>query len=351
MRILVADSVYPQAIAQARAKTPDWGRLTGLEKVEVVLAERFGTWDSLGHAFRALGHEATDWLLGVASEADDDAMLLAPCDAVIVQDVGRRSAAFWQTLRATGTVLVGIVNHKHPGLDILAPFSLIATGFPHQVAEIVTGGVPCRYLPCAFDPRHLGLPADGGGFDPDEMVSAVALPWSARDLPVTFCGSLGFGNVWDTGTHSISAVAEKVPGFAWWGPKVGPLTDALVKTWRGAVYGRAYVEILGRSRLVLNRHGSTTLHHATNMRCFEATGLGACLLTDGTTNLGDLFVPWEEAVPFGNPAELVHHVQQLLGQPALAEKIAAAGQARTLKSHTYVRRAEILAEWIQEHRR
>ena len=335
-RILIADSIYPQAVAQARAATPDFDALASAVKVERVLRERFGTWDSLGHAFRRLGHEADDWLLGVAGDdARDDTVLLSSAYEVkIVQDVGRRSAEFWHAVAASCRMLVGIVNHKHPGIPTLAPFSLIATAFPHQVAEIEGAGITCRYLPCAFDPRHLEAPAP------------------PRDLPVTFCGSLGYGNVWDAGTHTIARLAETIPGFAWWGPKVGPLTDGLRRTWRGEAFGRAYLDILRRSRLVVNRHGGTSFRQATNMRLYEATGMGACLLTEASDNLRpehtELFVPWEECVTYGNPDELVTTVRQLLGNPDLAARIAAAGQARTLKDHTYTRRADVLAEWIAE---
>lgn len=334
MRIMSCDSVYTQAIAKAAAGDGGWVTRTGEDRVARVLAQRFGTWDSLGFACRALGHDATDWLLGAVSDDADDAALMAPgFDVKIVQDVGRRSPEFWRAVRDTCGALVGIVNHKHPGLETLRAFSLTTTAFPHQVAEIEAAGIPCRYLPCAFDPRHLN--------------DAVG----PRDLPVTFCGSLGFGNVWDAGTHAISAVAERVPGFHWWGPRVGRLTDGLQKTWRGEVYGRAYVEILRRSVLAINRQGSTTVRQTTNMRNFEATGCGAVLLTEASENLGTMFSPWEECVPFGDPNELVTHVRQLLIQPSLTTKIAAAGQRRTLESHTYARRAEVLLEWIRDVRR
>ena len=160
MRILVVDSVYPQAIAQATRADRGWAARNPLEQVTRVLAERFGTWDSLGHAFRAAGHDATDWLLGVAgSDAADDAALLAPgFDAKIIQDVGRRSGDVWHAVARTCSALIGIINHKHPGVDVLRHYSLTTTAFPHQIAEIERAGITCRYLPCAFDPRHLDAP-------------------------------------------------------------------------------------------------------------------------------------------------------------------------------------------------
>ena len=314
--------------------------------MEAVLAQRFGTWTSLGAGFRALGHNAGDSLIGAAGSdaSDDEWLLMGGFDIKIVQDIGRRPPEFWRRVRDRCRALVGIVNHRHPGLDTCAAFSLIATAFPHQVDEIATV-VPCRYLPCAFDPRHLGLRVDGAGSHEDAFVAGAARPWAARDYPVTFCGSLGHGNVWDAGTHAMSAVAERVPGFAWWGPKVGPVGEALDRTWRGEAYGRAYVEILGRSRLALNRQGSTTLRHTTNMRNFEATGMGALLVTEASDNLAALFDPWAECATYSNPADLALTVARLLGDPAYAERIAAAGQARTLRSHTYARRAEVLADW------
>jgi spore maturation protein CgeB len=75
------------------------------------------------------------------------------------------------------------------------------------------------------------------------------------------------------------------------------------------------------------------------MRLFEATGVGTCLLTDWTENLGELFEPEREVATFRDAKECVERIRWLLAHPEEREAIARAGQARTLRDHTYRHRA------------
>jgi spore maturation protein CgeB len=75
------------------------------------------------------------------------------------------------------------------------------------------------------------------------------------------------------------------------------------------------------------------------MRLFEATGVGTCLITDWKDNLHDLFEPDREVVTYRSPQECVEKVKWLLEHPQEREAIAQAGQARTLKDHTFDQRA------------
>jgi len=77
--------------------------------------------------------------------------------------------------------------------------------------------------------------------------------------------------------------------------------------------------------------------------------MGACLLTDAKANLPCLFEPDQEVVTYSSPAEAVSKLKQLLAQPKAAAAIAARGQARTLKCHTYNHRMVELAALLQQH--
>ncbi len=80
------------------------------------------------------------------------------------------------------------------------------------------------------------------------------------------------------------------------------------------------------------------------MRLFEATGIGAFLLTDAKPDLGELFEPGREVATYRHAAEAAERIRHYLAHPEERDAIARAGQRRTLAEHTYARRAEQLVE-------
>ena len=78
--------------------------------------------------------------------------------------------------------------------------------------------------------------------------------------------------------------------------------------------------------------------------------MGACLLTDTKDNLSCLFEPDHEIITYSTTAEAVSKLKQMIAQPAAAATIAARGQARTLKHHTYSMRMRELVELLIQNR-
>jgi spore maturation protein CgeB len=101
------------------------------------------------------------------------------------------------------------------------------------------------------------------------------------------------------------------------------------------------------SRIVLNTHIDISVTNASNMRLFEGTGVGSCLLTDWKANIRDLFEPDSEVVTYRSAEECVEKVRYLLAHEDERRAIAAAGQRRALRDHTYERRAAQLDEIIR----
>ena len=66
--------------------------------------------------------------------------------------------------------------------------------------------------------------------------------------------------------------------------------------------------------------------------------MGALLITDWKQNLGDLFEPGTEVVAYHSLEECAEQIRYYLAHPAEREAIARAGQARTLRDHTYRQR-------------
>jgi spore maturation protein CgeB len=85
------------------------------------------------------------------------------------------------------------------------------------------------------------------------------------------------------------------------------------------------------------------------MRLFEATGMGALLLTDEKQNLAELFRPGEEVAAYANENELVELIEHYLAAEDERAAMAAAGHARTLRDHTYEQRMAQLVEIIESH--
>jgi len=111
------------------------------------------------------------------------------------------------------------------------------------------------------------------------------------------------------------------------------------------LYGIEMFKVLRRFKITLNVHSENT-PFAGNMRMFESTGMGTCLLSDYKENVGDLFIPDEEIVVYKNAAEAKDKIKYLLKNEAERKRISAAGQARTLKDHNHSNRVNQMMEII-----
>ncbi|PNW30956.1 UNVERIFIED_CONTAM: hypothetical protein BEN50_20150 [Euhalothece sp. KZN 001] len=112
------------------------------------------------------------------------------------------------------------------------------------------------------------------------------------------------------------------------------------------VFGLAMYQTLYNSKVTLNNHIDIASQYASNMRLYEATGVGTCLLTDAQQNLKEIFESDQEVVTYSHPEEAVEKVNYLLKTPDERDKIAKAGQARTLRDHTFAHRAEYIEQLI-----
>lgn len=100
------------------------------------------------------------------------------------------------------------------------------------------------------------------------------------------------------------------------------------------VYNIDYFNNLSQYTVNFNNHIDSSGDCANNMRLFEATGLGSCLLTDMKQNLSSLFNIGGEVETFSGKEEALEKGLWLLNNPKKAKEIALAGQKRTLKEHT-----------------
>jgi spore maturation protein CgeB len=112
-------------------------------------------------------------------------------------------------------------------------------------------------------------------------------------------------------------------------------------------FGLRALQILSRSKTTLNCHIGAAGKYAGNLRLYEATGVGACLVTDWKEDLDRYFKPDVEVVSFRSAAECAEKVHYLLRHDSERKAIAEAGQRRTLTDHTYANRAQLLIDVVQ----
>ena len=114
----------------------------------------------------------------------------------------------------------------------------------------------------------------------------------------------------------------------------------------GPLYSRDYYNVIRNSKLTLNRHRDE-LADGPNIRVFEATGMGSCLISDRGKEMSDFFVSGKEIVTFSSTQDAVEKIDYLLQHPDERRVIAKAGQDRTLKEHTVMNKCEQIDQVIR----
>lgn len=100
------------------------------------------------------------------------------------------------------------------------------------------------------------------------------------------------------------------------------------------------------SKIVLNKHIDLAQDIAGNIRLFEATGVGSCLLTDYKTNIEEYFQIDKEVMVYKDSADCLNKINFLLRNEKIRNSIAEAGQKRTLERYNYKNRMRKLSNII-----
>lgn len=222
-------------------------------------------------------------------------------------------------------LIVGQIASPLPPQSFLEGYDLILTSFPHFVSKIKAAGVSSEYFKIGFDPRVAGY-----------------FEGVLRDIDVSFVGGIGRShkNAIPLLEHLCRNTPIRIFGY---GAQGLPENSPIRKRYEKEVWGFDMYRVLARSKITVNRHIGVAGNYANNMRLYEATGMGALLLTDRKDNLKDIFEPGQEVETYSDPEEAVEKINALLRDGDRLAKIASAGRARTLSEHTYrVRMQELL---------
>jgi len=165
--------------------------------------------------------------------------------------------------------------------------------------------------------------------------------------PIRFAGTLGEAH--RTRTALLQRICDRFGDeVGIWATEADTLPPLLRARYQGRASGADFFRVLAGARIVVNAHIDVAGDHADNMRMFEATGVGAMLLTDAKVNLPNIFEVGREVVAYDGPEACVAAIEQYLEDEPSREAIAGAGQQRTLSEHTYLNRMHDLTRVVGE---
>ncbi len=302
-------------------------------------------------------------------------------DVIFVQGLSTDPENFQPTreLRERFPFVRLIVGHSGfvSPLDQLDGLDAVIGSMPFLRDYYAQSGIPAHLVYHSFDPRSFARVGGTPDWRPD--LSADARPHAA-----TFTGTsgAGHGNTHATRYWELVQLMIDQPLACWLDDRTGntlaispeqtgALVDGLLSTaaqhgsalavqalrqtladalgsdqpliplaalfperCHAPVYGIDMLRLLAQSRITLNRHTDAMGASFGNMRAFEATGMGACLLTDAGPNVAGLYEPDAEIVTYASAAEAAEKMAYLRDNDATRAAIAKAGQARTLNEHT-----------------
>ena len=309
-------------------------------------------------------------------------------DVLLVNDYSTYKLSFFTRLReecSSLRLVIGWCGAPYKDETVFHAYDLVLSNIPILVEEFRRLGHHSEYMCHAFEPRIL------------EKIDRTQKP----NIPFSFVGSIvkgkGFHNqretllktlvektdlqIWSSVRqppqreqkllpmkrnlyYALQGIQKAFPASKSFLTKIPKLKSyatlsdapnlsryvdsAIASRANSPVFGLAMYQTLYNSQVTLNNHIDLASQYASNMRLYEATGVGTCLLTDAQPNLKEIFEPDQEVVTYSHPEEAVEKVNYLLENPAERDKIAKAGQARTLRDHTFFHRAEYINESIHQ---
>jgi spore maturation protein CgeB len=150
----------------------------------------------------------------------------------------------------------------------------------------------------------------------------------------------------------FNVLNEKIAGFnkvskLEYFPQSSKVSSALMQKIKDPVFAMEMFKEIAQSRISFNIHGDIAKDFAANMRMYEVTGMGGCLLTDWKQDL-NIYFNQDEIVTYQSIDEAKDKITWLLNHPEEMEAIAQKGQQRTLYDHTFEKRAAVIDEAIKD---
>lgn len=307
-------------------------------------------------------------------------------DLLFISNYSTFSADFVKSLRndvPSIRLIIGWCGAPYHDPAIFCEYDFVLSNVPELVKDFQANGHCCYHLNHAFDPRLLkkidasqppnvnfsfvgSIVKAAGYHNRRETILLDLLKyteieiWSAIERP-----TLGMKMKkravlvsYDLIQYALRsglpkdrlAKIPRLGKFAQFNVRPYTFVDSrLAKRANPPLFGLPMIQKLRDSKVTLNTHIDVAQTSASNMRLFEATGVGTCLLTDWKANLKELFEPEVDVATYRDSKECIEKVQHLLQNEKERQAMAESGQRRALRDHTIYHRAEQLDEIIREH--
>jgi hypothetical protein len=219
-------------------------------------------------------------------------------------------------------------------------YDLLVCNFPSILADYRSKGWRAEYFFPAHDPEmdayaeRRERPIDVlfvGGYSQHHSNRVALLDAVARSRSK-------FSIVYHLDRSRLTALAETPLGL------IGPLARYrrpadIRAVSRPAIFGRELYAAISSAKIVLNGAVDMAGGDRGNMRCWEATGCGATLLSDeGIYPAG--FETGVNMLNYGSPDEAVAIIENLLAEPKKRMKVAEAGNAMIRSKYSKARQLE-----------
>lgn len=365
-RILIVDTYYPEFVRTLYAQRPELQTLPYQAQLTAFIQQRFGTSDYYSRHLTALGYDTQDVLanntivqwqwakehhitvhhwpnLPYINRLTNRLLLYKILraqiaefrpDILYMQNLSFCDPLTLHSLKKHISLLVGQIASPLPPTPFIKPYDLILTSFPHFVERIRALGPDSEYLKIGFD----------------ESILTALQPVPDKMYDVVFIG--GFTQVHSAATQALETLAKQVRVDVWgYGIEHLAADSPLRRHYHGEAWGMEMYRIIQQAKICINRHSAAAEQYANNMRLYETTGVGTLLITDAKENLNDLFTVDKEVVSYHATSELVKKVSYYLQHIEERERIAAAGQQRTLRDHSYQQRMIELSAIFSSYKR
>ncbi|OGY79335.1 MAG: hypothetical protein A3B74_00620 [Candidatus Kerfeldbacteria bacterium RIFCSPHIGHO2_02_FULL_42_14] len=365
MKILILDTYYPAFLDDFYHRYPTISDEKYEDQLQALLNQQFGTADFYSKNLRLLGHEAKDIIYNAESLQNKwaqehnihfkyniteiipilyrylqkrwpERILLDQIknyqpDILYIQNVSVLSSGFLYRIKPSLKMLVGQIASPFDSKIDLSVYDLLISAAPNFVQHFRQRGYASERLKIGFESTILS------------QLKKNRITWNT-----IFIG--GFTGPHLKTTRLLEKVAVEVP-IDFWGYDAYNLDhdSPIRQRFHGPVWGVEMYSVLHNSKIAINRHVDEAENYAGNMRIYEVTGTGTLLITDMKDNLGELFKIGEEIETYSSPEELIAKIKFYSHNESARQKIAHAGQQRTLKDHNYYQRMKELIQILKRY--
>jgi hypothetical protein len=255
------------------------------------------------------------------------------CSPLFYQEFQRQGLNVHHMYHAFEASLTPLIetNNKYPEVDFLFSGSLVPGSEFHDtrqkvIQHLIDAKIPIDIYANIVEIGKMDLLFRRIAYGTTSVMKEIGLGKLAQRLPII------------QKAYALKEMPRNLKNLA-----------AIKKMAKPPLFGLEMFKALAHAKITFNIHGDVAGDYAANVRLFEVTGAGSCLLTDWKKNIHELFEPDSEIVTYKSPEECIEKVRWLLDHKVECSSIAKKGQKRTLRDHSYKNRAEQLHEIILKH--